>query len=139
MKAAIFLLLALLIPACGGKDQGGADLPPGGLSNPDQITVDLQNNDPTAYNLSAWEFVNGTASVEIRIAWPIAAAAGGVPTSLEGTANFRPDSGTVTHKIILFTTAGVILDSSNFVKGAGQVLLVTTIQSGKLTVTPTQF
>lgn len=139
MKPALLVLLALLIPACGGKDQTDADLPPGGLSNPDTVTVDLQNNDPIQYHLSVWESTNGVASVEVRIAWPIVASTGGIPVNLEGTANFRADSGIYTHEIILFTTTGVVLDSKPFTKGSGQVLLVTTIQAGKITIVETQY
>jgi hypothetical protein len=139
MKPFLALTLSLLLPACGHKSINGIDAPPGGFSNPQQVTVDLSNEDSIPYDLSLWEYVNGSPSFEVRIAWPIAAKTGGSPTSLEGTADLHADSAVYTHKITLYLTSGVLVDSQAFVKLNGQLLLVTTTQAGKMTITPTQF
>lgn len=134
-KAAVIIILALLLPACGPKPPSGGVLGGPGL-NPDKITVSVQNNDATAYNLAIREFTNGVLSAEVRIAWPIVGASGGIPSHAEGTWIFHPDSPTYTHSVILYDLAGTVLDEQPFVKGAGQLLVVATISAGKMTVSP---
>lgn len=136
-KAAGAIILALLLPACGKT--GPEESVPSGLSpgaNPDRITVSVQNNDSTPYDLAIREFVNGVLSAEVRIAWPIAAAAAGAPSHAEGTWNFHADGPPYTHSVILYDVAGPTLDEQPFVKGPGQLTLIVTITGAKLDVSP---
>lgn len=133
-KAAVTILLAFLLPACGPKHPSEGVLGGSG-SNPDKITVSVQNNDAVAYNIAIREYVNGALSAEVRIAWPIVAAAGGIPSHAEGTWIFHADSITYTHSVILYDLAGAVLDEQAFVKGAGQLLVVVTITAGRMSVT----
>lgn len=135
-KAASAILLALMLPACGHKgpiESVSAGFTPGG--NPDKITVDVQNNDASPYDVAIREFVNGALSAEVRIAWPISGAAGS-PSHAEGTWNFNEDSAVYTHSVILYDLAGAPLDEQPFVKGSAQLLLIVTISSGKMSVSP---
>lgn len=137
LSLAGLLALALLLPACGSK--GPEESVPPGLSpsgNPDRITVDVQNNDASAYDLAIREYVNGALSAEVRIAWPIAGVAGGIPAHAEGIWNFHSDSLVYVHSVVLYDLAGTILDENPFVKGSGQLLLVVTISGGIMSVSP---
>lgn len=132
------ILLSLLLPACGKKGPQES-VPPwlgGPGTNSDLITVDVQNNDLISYNLAIREFTNGSLSAEVRIAWPILSAAGGLPSHAEGNWNFHPDSLVCTHSVILYDLAGTVLDEQPFVKGAPQLLLIVTITSTKMSVSP---
>lgn len=137
-KISAAVLLALLLPACGKKGPQES-VPPwlgGPATNSDLITVDVQNNDLTSYDLAIREFTSGTLSAEVRIAWPIGGAAGGLPSHAEGNWDFHPDSSTYTHSVILYSVVGTPLDEQPFVKGAPQLLLVVTITASKMSVSP---
>lgn len=134
MKIKAILLLALLIPACSSKERPPAFPDPS--VNSDRVVVSVQNDDAVAYNLAIREFVNGTLSSEVRIAWPVAAASPGSPTHAEGSWNFHADSAVYTHSVILYNLSGVTLDERPFVKGPSQLLLVVTISSGTMNVSP---
>jgi hypothetical protein len=134
MKAAAAVLLALLVPACGKKESAPGLGGPG--TNSDQITVSVQNNDVAAYNLAIREFTSGALSAEVRIAWPFAGAAGGIPAHAEASWNFHADSPVYTHSVILYSLSGAILDEHPFVKGSSQLLLVVTISGAKMGVSP---
>ena len=146
MRLLFALFVFLLVPACSGiggigggsggsSGAGGAGVP----GNPDQVTLDVSNEDAVPYNLATWQFANGAPSAEVRICWPILGQSGATPTQQDGTVDVQADSPVYTHSVVLYDLAGNALDTHLFVKGAGQLLLVVTIQGGKMTVVPTQF
>lgn len=133
MRRFLFLFV-LLLPACGGGSGTQENAGPE-VQDPDLITVDAQNDDLTPYDIELDELTNGTVSARARILWPIASA-GASPSTGEGTWDFHQDSATYSHAIVLYSTGGALIESTPFVKGAGQLLLMVTISGSKMSVSP---
>jgi hypothetical protein len=139
MRLIFAFLAVLLVPACSGiggigGSSGSSSGAGGPLANPDTVTLDVANSDAVPYNLATWEFWNGAPLSEVHICWPIAGKSGVTPTQEDGSVNVHADSSFYSHSVVLYDLAGNVLDTVVFIKGIGPLLLVITIQAGKMTV-----
>lgn len=146
MKRFLALLaMAVLVPGCyslggGNQDSGSGGAGAGIPANPDQVSLDVANADASPYNLSVWEYANGTPLSEVRICWPISGGSLAALSLMSGKASFHADSAVYTHFIVLYNaSSGAALESQVFLKGAGQLYLSVTIQFSKMSVLANQF
>lgn len=140
IKRFLAIALALLIPACGGRSDSEYTLHgPGIPVNPDTITLDVANADGVPYNLSAWEYANGSPLTQILVCWPIPEKGSAAFSQQTRSITFHADSAVYTHSINLYSTSGTLLDTKPFIKGAGQLFVAVTIQGAVMDVQTVQF